>query len=795
MKYLSKLVFCTLLVVQGVQANSNNEMLIAHNSTRTLARLAAVDERYSNVALLSSSRQNFQSFFELDEKEVNISVVGASEAPLRVKGKLSFFKAQIAGSEVESLKRFLTTLGVTDEGRTEIVEQLVRGVNGSRECKGKKSDCLVFKPEFITVVDFYNDSLRLFIPNKWFETNEQKIVLDTVTESLLVSSWYGSVSYTDELSYFLRSENTYGFGEGYIKYDFNISDYSKNIGQFNYNYDAPNYSLTGGIIANTQRLGVAGQNSLVNERFFGVEWSNQKLLEIKNFAARSVEFFSPSDGVLSVYKANGERIYQSNILSGRNSISYSFLPYGNYAVSYEVTKDDEVVFKGDNFVSNSDAFDASEISMYTRLGMKEQRSTDDSSPLLFDAGISLPLFQQHSAIGTLSLVEAEWFGGIGYYANIDNYRLSVKYSLGENANRLNAELYSGLFNLSIANTDVKEGKLSYLGSQDSLVMSAGANQSFDMLSLGISASYNDVGEEDYFSYNFNSNYSFKNGISIYATYSGGDNQNMLSLGVSIPLFSKVNYNSTYVESQGKLELNNQLNSNIRINDQLSLNGGVSHRYIQTQENGVDAYLNSNYKNQALKGSVGIRRQKSGDMTYNGSFSTTAYLTENRFYFKDTRSAYSSAIEVVGSDESLQGRVKLHDKVSGRRNTKSVSEHSLLEMKPYTQVVVDYEFDNDEFALDEVNLERNTSINMLPGKIHYLNVKQQPIGNVLIVSNGLDTGGIYCTGEACVDESKVNAKVLKFRVKPGQQFTIHRNGKMCFSGQVTQGQTNIGVCQN
>ncbi|EGU37808.1 hypothetical protein VII00023_19940, partial [Vibrio ichthyoenteri ATCC 700023] len=77
----------------------------------------------------------------------------------------------------------------------------------------------------------------------------------------------------------------------------------------------------------------------------------------------------------------------------------------------------------------------------------------------------------------------------------------------------------------------------------------------------------------------------------------------------------------------------------------------------------------------------------------------------------------------------------------------------------------------------------------------LNVKQQPIGNVLIVSNGLDTDGIVCTGQACVNASDVNDKVLKFRVKPGQQFAIHRYGQMCFTGQVEQGKTNIGVCQS
>ncbi|MED7816349.1 TcfC E-set like domain-containing protein [Vibrio cholerae] len=778
-----------------VQAKKlNDTVLIAHNGIQSLASLAAVDGQYGNISLLSSSTQSYVGFFELDEKDIEVSVVGASDAPVRIKGKLSFFKAQIDESEKDRLKQYLIGLGVKAEGIDEISEQLIRGVNGSRECKGNKSDCLVFQPEFITVVDFYNNRLRLFIPNKWFETNAQKIVLDTFSESLWVSSWYGSISYSDEVSYFMRSENTYGLGDGYIKYDFNVSDYSKRINQFNYNYDAPSYSLTGGIITSTKRLGVAGQNSLINERFIGVDLSNQKLLEIKNFAARSVDFFSPSEGVLTVYKSNGEQIYQSNIVSGRNSIPYSYLPYGNYAVSYKVMNNDELVFKGDHFVSNSDAFDASEVSMYARLGMKEQTTTGNKDRLLFDTGISMPIHEQQSAIASVSLVEDEWFGGLGYYANINDYRLSIKYSLSENAYRLNTDIYSRLLNLSIVNTNVRENKSSYLGNQDSLSISSGLSQTFGPLSLALSVSYNDVGELKYLNYNFNSNYSFKNGVSLYTTYSGGGSQDTLSIGVSIPLSSQTHYNVTYNDNQGSLELNNRLTNMLRVDNQLSLNSGISYRHSENQENGAGVYINSNYRNQAFTGSAGIRRQENGNMTYNGSFSTTAYLTENRVFFKDASPSHSSAIEVVGINEALQGRVKLYDKVSGRRNTKSISNYELLEMQPYTQMVIDYEFDNEEFALDEVNMDRNSTIDMLPGKIHYLNVKQQPVGNVLIVNNGSNTEGISCTGEACVDEKAVNGKVLKFRVKPGKKFSIHRNGQMCFSGEVSQGQTRIGVCQ-
>ncbi|EGU40051.1 hypothetical protein VII00023_15456, partial [Vibrio ichthyoenteri ATCC 700023] len=395
-------------------------------------------------------------------------------------------------------------------------------------------------------------------------------------------------------------------------------------------------------------------------------------------------------------------------------------------MEYEVTNNDDVVFSGNNFVSNSDAFDASERSFYSRLGAKEQSNTNNKDSLVFDTGLSVPLYQQQSAIGGISLVEEEWFAGVGYYANINDYRLSVKYSLGQHASRINADVYSNLLNLSLTKTEVDDARQeSYLGNQDSLLISSGMNKSFGLFSLGLSASYNELGEDDYLSYNVNTNYSFSNGVSLYASYSGNDTQNNINFGLSIPLSTQTHYSGTYTQNGGRGEFNNQLSTNVRLNDELSFNGGVSHRYVEesdvsVQENKqLDAYVNGSYRHDAFNSSVGIRRQKEGIVTYNGSFSTTAYVTANRAYFKETRSGSTSAIEVNGLDDALEGKVKIHDKVSGRKATQAITNNTLIEMKPYSQVVVDYQFDNDEFALESADMERNTTVNMLPGKIHYL----------------------------------------------------------------------------
>ncbi|MCV3262645.1 hypothetical protein OGZ01_05185 [Vibrio harveyi] len=166
---------------------------------------------------------------------------------------------------------------------------------------------------------------------------------------------------------------------------------------------------------------------------------------------------------------------------------------------------------------------------------------------------------------------------------------------------------------------VQEGKHSYLGTQDSLLISAGVSQSYGLFSVGLSTSYNELGEDEYLSYNINSSYSFKNGISLYASYSGGDFQELLSIGASFPLSSRTNYSATYTENQGDLELNNQITSNYKASEQLTLNAGVSHRYEQEADNDVDAYINGNYQNEALTSSIGVRRQKDGQLSYNGSF--------------------------------------------------------------------------------------------------------------------------------------------------------------------------------
>lgn len=126
MNYAVTLSLCVYFLMMGSKAYSQDEILVARENTQTLASLATIDKRYSNIALVANANQNYVGFFELDEKEITLSVVGASEAPIRLAGKLSFFKAQIEKSEAEKLQRYLKVVGVKESEIAGLVNELTR---------------------------------------------------------------------------------------------------------------------------------------------------------------------------------------------------------------------------------------------------------------------------------------------------------------------------------------------------------------------------------------------------------------------------------------------------------------------------------------------------------------------------------------------------------------------------------------------------------------------------------------------------------------------------------------------
>ncbi|KFA99255.1 TcfC E-set like domain-containing protein [Vibrio sp. ER1A] len=765
------------------------------DSLNNIANLTSIDGRYNNISLTPDASNRYASFSQMKDRKIKLYVVGAHVDPITLESKLSFLKAKILPSEKELLKNYLASVGIDKKHIDEVTGYLIRGVESSTQCKGKKSECLVFEPELSSVVDFYNNSVRLFVPSKMFKTSNDAIVIKSQGENMLVSKFYGNLSYGNNYStYIIRSNNIQGLGDGYLKYDINLNSYNNSLDKFNYNLDLKKYAATVGLISDNQRLGVAGQNAFFDGKFVGVQLSNQKLREIKKFATKGVEFFSPSNGVLSVYK-DDKLVYQKNIASGMNTILYSDLPYGNYDISYDVSKGDAVVFRADAFIPNSSSFDAGEMSTYVRAGTTENNSKLGGNGFMFDAGVSIPLYKQHSLIGSLSTLENEHFLGVGYYANIDQVQFNTKFSISENAHKLNANLSSGYFNLSVNNIDVNRDVKSYLGDEDSLMASLSFNKGVGALSFGGSVSYNETGGHgSYTSLNATANYLFNNGVSLYANYnSGGDSQGNVNIGITIPLFDRNHsYSSMYSNGGNHSQLVNTVSSSYKLNDNITVNSGLSHTYL---DNDVDAYVIGNYSNDKINGSAGINRLSTADMNYNGSFSTTAYVTSHDVYLKNSMSQKTSAIEVIGTKDLVKGSIKWRDNISGSKSIKKLTEDSLIEMPPYSQIVVDYEFGNDKYSLSAINIKRHTTWGMLNGKVHYVNVKQKKIGNVLIVSNDTTTKGIVCTGNACVSHQSVNDRVIKFKVEPNKPFSIHKEGKMCFSGIVEHGKTKIGLCES
>lgn len=773
--------------------NNGFDGIVAYRKAETLFSSTVSHEKLFNVSVRSDRANDYEEYFELKQKTVKVFLSGTDLEPIEVRGEMSFYEARIVESEKSKVEKFLENSGVDEKFIHEIIEELNAGVRSSKDCKGSKSECVIVHNEMSFVVDYYNDSLRLFVPSSMFKLSEQRVILENQNTNMLVSRLYSSLTNNEDFSYFVNSQNVQGFYDGFLKYDLSSSEGSTGLYQLNYNHDFSNFAFTGGLISDSSRLGLAAQDSLISRSFVGLQVSNMKLLEIENHASKRFEFFSPIDGTLTVFNGNDEVIYQKYIDSGLNSVPYSVLPYGNYAIRYNVTKNSDVVFNGDGFISKSDAFDADNISFYAKLG-KQQDSYSDKNELVLDSGISIPTFNQQSAIGNISYINEEFYLGFGYYANLYDYHLNGKYYIGRNANKGSLSLYSDYFNLSIEDVSVSDSdKGSYLGDNDYFSSYLGTSFQYGGIVFNAGANYyQDQDQKHQLRYNLGASYFFENGIGVNANYMKSEGEYNINYNISIPFSNGMSYSSNFVEDSDGSSISHGIRLRPVRFENLSIGGGMNYTDSGNDSN-VDVHVNTSYINDHISSSAGFYSDSDNKTSYNASLSTTAYITNNSVYFDSSSYGDLSAIEVIADSEDINGHIEIKNVISGTNTKLDINESSLLTQEEYSKVVASYDFDNESYALQRVNIENREELDLLPGKVHYIRVKQQAVGQILVVSESSDAESFNCSVDDCISHEKVNDRVIKFQVRPNRNIRISNKQHSCFSGFVEQGKTKIGVC--
>lgn len=763
----------------------------ASESTNILANNFQQDIAFNKVSLVSNNSESYSGFFELQDSKITISVVGSKEEALDLEAKLSFFKVQVFERDKEKIVNYLKNITVAPNYADDISEYLIKGINGTRECRGNKTECILDTSELEFVVDYYNKSVRIFVPSEMFTSKVENITLKASAENMMINHFYGTSSYRNDLDYFYRVESLLGFKNGYFKSNVSGNENLATLDQINYNYDGEIGSGAIGLISTKERLGLAGNQTIINDRFVGVEFSNKNSLKITNHASSAVEFFSPTDGILKVYNSNGEIITQKNIQSGRNSIFYRSLPYGDYLIKYEVVNNDNVVFKGESYVYNSDFLDTRDYSAYIRLGELD-RENDYQNNNFFDIGVSIPTLKSQSATLSLSNVDDEVFGGYGYYVNFNNYNASVKHFLGEKGSRMQFSVYGSVFSMSAEKNDIYDDR-SYLGTEDSLSFSIGANKSFGATSLGINANYNELADDNYLSYGLNGSYFLRNGSSIYTSFNFTEDDSTLNIGLTIPFGNKYTYNSNFVNSKYASSFRNSVHMNTSLNDELSVGSSLGYEYKENQDNDVDLYLSGTYRNEHFNTASSVRKQTGDKAVFGSNISSSMYVTKNNIYFKDYDITKNSGLEINKLSENLQGDIIVKNKISNHKNKLEVEKSDIITSNTYLRNVLDYDFDSDNFALASINVEPNETLDMLPGKIHYIDINQTPVSSILVIRNPDDEIPNCLTENSCFDSQEINESIYKFRVIPNSEVKIVSGKKQCFDGIVNEKSLNIGRC--
>lgn len=797
-----KLTSLSMIISASTGTIANDNLDIALNKTD---EFSANSELSFNRAIhfagtkkieLSAARNGssgYKQMFELKKSVIELSVVGFNET-IKVDGLISYYKVVV--DENEKIATLLREIGMSKTSIDKLTLMLQQGVNSSPKCQGNKSECIISSGELDFVVDFYNNTLRIFIPSNMLKKKDTSILLANTSNTGLVSNLYSNASYeNNEGQFYVRSENTLGLGKGHVDADFSLNESTNNIDKLHYNYDGENYSSSFGLINSTLNLGVASHDSLFTGKYVGIAASNQKNRLLKNTANRHVEFFSPSEGNVEITK-DDEVVYRGYALSGRNFIEYSNLPSGNYEVEIEVEKDGTTVYESKELINNTSGYDLKSTSYYARMGSIERSSDsiEDGSAFI-DTGISFPFTENSSIVANFSLMKNDPIVGVGYFKDLEFGNFSFKTHVGDSGLRSVFTLYTPYFNANYTKVSIFNEESSWLGDSDSSDGFIGTSYRWENFSFTANLNYRD---SEYFGSDTDAtlgiNYFSRKGWSVYlnATFDR-DLDHSMNLGLNIPLHDNTTFTSgTILTNENELHYSNAINTNYRIDDKNHINGSIGYNKSDSDEYTTARIGYNQYKDEYSMSS-NLVHGKDG-FGVNGSFSTTTFITKNQIDFGNTFNDQNGIIDVYGKDgKPIKGNIELYDHVSGYTKTYKIDESEVIPSSEYTRKTIRYDFDDYNYVLEDINIKNSSEFDITPAKVKYVEVNQSPIGNILVINANLNKQPV-CNGDGCLDSVPVNNRVTRFMVKPDTEVNIELEGVSCFNGIVKHGLVETRVCE-
>lgn len=804
------IVFSKDMVVANNNVIAKNDMVIANNERIASARLAALNTAYiEDLALIGNTNgadSAFSKALSFHKKEITIHVIGEDKT-LQVTAQVSLNSVIIPTSA--KLSRYFSDLGLSKEKTLKIERQLEAGIT-STPCEGSRSDCIITTQKLAFVNDYYNNTLRIFIPLDYYsQLSKEKEYLKPTSQNLLTSRWNANISEYDDFSYFVNNTSRLGLGDGFVSTQFYSSKNDSLLNDAYYRWYNTDISQSVGLSSYTGDLNTAASLSILGSTsFIGYTVGNSYKLELKKQSDQFLYFLAPSDGLL-IIKREGNVILQRNVSAGRGKISYNELPSGTYNISVEVQKDKHSIYNNKLLIVNTPDDGYLSNSWFFRTGYLADNglfAENNKYKSMIEFGINSPflnyfnlfangVFTPDTSVGRIGIGYQgdSWRTQTSFNGNVDSYYYEVEASSG-NLNLNFKKYYSSL-------TEKENSKIfiyDQLDSKNGWEANAGYNFTiFDKYIFSSNFYYNEAKSDEYSYKNYGLNstlsYSFTNGISVSLQQQLTNSENNWGISLNIPFASHYYYSGSIIGDSmySSLSYNNSLSDNLSFGSSVSYN-----KYNGHETNSGNVSLSFNNSHMTSYGQLSYSNNK---MSYSADFNTNlmATIKDNILDYTFTKDLYSDSLMVINSSKQLTENKANNIKITNVENNYSQTipfkEQLFVPLSGYQRQKVNLNLVENNYYVNNFDSINGSSYDFIPGKVKILNINARNASQLFVVApNRADE--LECYGSGCVKSNAVTSGIKKFIVKPDMPFKILINKKTCYTGSLKEKTTKSVVCK-
>lgn len=759
---------------------------------------------------------NILDQLKLKPMEMYFSVMGADKMaqPALLKTNAGYYEFRV--NEPEKLKAYLTKIRVKPEYIKKIIDEVASGVKHDSSCTGSRSACLLSASENPRyVIDYYENNIRVFLPSNYFQTvgleNSTYIMRDRL-ENQLVTSLYANYNHMDNKgvaddSYFLRTQNYLGLGNGYLNVNATANKVDNEINNFEYINDFGRHTFYAGYVSEPIDHSVLEQNSFfAGKKFLGVGIAKTDNLMLSDERDRVVSFYSPASGIMEILR-DGAVIFQGFAQPGMNDVPLSLLPKGIYNIEIRLKNGDAILATDRRNVVNLQT-NNSMFSYYFRYG---DLLTNDVDLSLAESGVNIPFssYGVNLDLSTYLLDERDPYFSVGVsYRKSDDFTINFKDVYVEDAVKrsLNLVYKSSSIQLteSVGFSKIADKNISYVvGDRDYKRVGLNLNFPLGNQLMGYGSAYYTLDSETNTTstdYRVGLSMSTRNGIYAGLDYSFGNINESIFLNLNIPFGSKANVNNfTQYNKDKEIDSRALLSYNDNLTDSTRYGLNASVPVINQSGASVDPRVGASLTNYTDKYNATLHGSFSEPFKEIGATLSTTQLINSSGVFYTSREGVKSALVVENDqrdnkvDPNYLGKLTLRDYSTGIN-----SYHNLMDMTPvyftdYGRQYVKFDVNEDFKSFRGSDLGNNQMVDLFPGKLRKVNIKVVEVSELVVITPQNDEKNILCLGDGCVSTSKIEKGVIKFQVKSGKNFKVKSGRRDCWDGVLNPSTKKAIIC--